>query len=206
MLELAILGLLSEENMHGYELKKRISTLHGPSPSVSFGSLYPALNRLERAGSVQVQTDTQTSTPHVPMTGSLSAEARAFRKVRRRSTGSRRSRKVYGITEAGRARLAELLNDDASDDRVFPLKLAFLSHLRVEGRSELFSRRRRFLENRMDDARRSHRDDDDTDRYRRALLKHHVDVTAFELGWLDQLIQSESAETLSTTPDSGGTP
>ncbi len=206
MLELAILGLLSEQEMHGYELKKRISVLHGPTPSVSFGSLYPALGRLERAGSVQVQVGARSDTPATPMTGSLGAEARAFRNRRRRSTGSRRSRKVYGITDAGRARLNELLNDDTSDDKVFSLKLAFLSHLRVEGRSEFFRRRRRFLEDRMDEARRSHSADDESDRYRQALLKHHVDATAFELGWLDQLIKSESAETLSTTPDSGGTP
>ena len=49
MLELAILGLLKEQELHGYELKKRLVDALGPFSSVSFGSLYPALARLQRA-------------------------------------------------------------------------------------------------------------------------------------------------------------
>ena len=52
MLELAILGLLKEQPLHGYELKKRLTDRLGPLSSVSFGSLYPALARLETAGAV----------------------------------------------------------------------------------------------------------------------------------------------------------
>ena len=47
MLELAILGLLKEQELHGYELKKRLSDTLGFASGVSFGSLYPALGRLE---------------------------------------------------------------------------------------------------------------------------------------------------------------
>ena len=50
MLELAVLGLLNDSGLHGYELKKRLTELLGPWSSVSFGSLYPALARLERDG------------------------------------------------------------------------------------------------------------------------------------------------------------
>ena len=53
MLELAVLGLLKEQQLHGYELKKRLTEALGPFSSVSFGSLYPALNRLEAAGAVR---------------------------------------------------------------------------------------------------------------------------------------------------------
>ena len=53
MLELAILGLLKENELHGYELKKRLTDALGPFSSVSFGSLYPCLARLERAGAVK---------------------------------------------------------------------------------------------------------------------------------------------------------
>jgi DNA-binding PadR family transcriptional regulator len=52
VLELAILGLLKEQELHGYELKKRLVEALGPFSSVSFGSLYPALARLQRAGAV----------------------------------------------------------------------------------------------------------------------------------------------------------
>ncbi len=49
MLELAILGLLKEQPLHGYELKKRLGETLGFLWGVSFGSLYPALRRLERS-------------------------------------------------------------------------------------------------------------------------------------------------------------
>jgi DNA-binding PadR family transcriptional regulator/EamA domain-containing membrane protein RarD len=46
ILELAILGFLSEHAMHAYELRKRITVLMGHVRPVSDGSLYPALHRL----------------------------------------------------------------------------------------------------------------------------------------------------------------
>ena len=47
MLELAVLGLLAEQPLHGYELKRRLSETLGPLWGISFGSLYPALRRLD---------------------------------------------------------------------------------------------------------------------------------------------------------------
>src|SRR6266536_3818644 len=54
MLELAILGLLKESSMHGYNLKKRLSETLGSFWQVSYGSLYPALKRLQRRGAVEM--------------------------------------------------------------------------------------------------------------------------------------------------------
>src|SRR5215204_2095991 len=53
VIEIAILGILKEHEAHGYELKKRMAELAGGSGGVSFGSLYPALSRLELAGAVR---------------------------------------------------------------------------------------------------------------------------------------------------------
>jgi DNA-binding PadR family transcriptional regulator len=53
VLELAILGVLKEQPLHGYELKKRLAEALGPLSSVSFGSLYPALKRLQAAGALE---------------------------------------------------------------------------------------------------------------------------------------------------------
>jgi transcriptional regulator len=50
MLELAILGLLKEQPLHGYELKKRLGETLGSLWGISYGSLYPALRRLEDRG------------------------------------------------------------------------------------------------------------------------------------------------------------
>src|SRR5262245_3022180 len=49
-LELAVLGLLHESPMHGYELRKRVNTLFGWGRVLSYGTLYPCLKQLLRAG------------------------------------------------------------------------------------------------------------------------------------------------------------
>src|SRR3954452_15440810 len=50
MLEFALLGLLQQSPMHGYELRKELAQVLGGLRSISFGSLYPALNRLLAPG------------------------------------------------------------------------------------------------------------------------------------------------------------
>src|SRR5437868_881489 len=59
MLELAILGLLKERSMHGYQLSKRLSDTLGGFWRVSYGSLYPTLQRLERQGAVEREFSTE---------------------------------------------------------------------------------------------------------------------------------------------------
>ena len=76
-LELAVLGLLHESPLHGYELRKRLNLLLGWGRLLSYGSLYPALKRLLRAGWI---TEVTAESPGV----------------------SRRQRIVYQITPAGR--------------------------------------------------------------------------------------------------------
>ena len=49
-LDLAILGRLMQSPSHGYELRKHVNAVLGHLHVVSFGSLYPALRRLLRAG------------------------------------------------------------------------------------------------------------------------------------------------------------
>ena len=116
MLELAILGVLKEQELHGYELKKRLTDALGSFSSVSFGSLYPALARLEAAGAVRAVTPVpqELTAPAVPMTGSIAGEAAAFRARRAaaRPTRPSRTRKVYAITERGEALFEELLVTD----------------------------------------------------------------------------------------------
>ena len=55
MLELAILGLLLQSPMHGYELRKRLTGLLGAFRAFSYGSLYPALHRLEQQGWIRAK-------------------------------------------------------------------------------------------------------------------------------------------------------
>ena len=108
VLELAILGLLKEQELHGYELKKRLSETLGFASGVSFGSLYPALARLEAAGAVKAVEALASTAPPVPLTGSLGGELAVFRARKAGARGSR-GKKVYGITARGEALFEELL-------------------------------------------------------------------------------------------------
>ena len=50
VLELAVLGLLHETPMHGYELRKRLNSLLGAFRALGYGSLYPCLKDLLAQG------------------------------------------------------------------------------------------------------------------------------------------------------------
>ena len=201
MLELAILGLLKGQDLHGYELKKRLLEATGVFATLSFGSLYPALARLEAAGAVKaVEANDLTPAP-LPMTGSLGAELAALRARRATSrvvppTGAARGRKVYGITDIGERLFAELLaaSTDANtdDDRSFNLRLAFARYLPDELRLGLFERRRAQLVERLARARASLRSSRERlDAYTQSLMEHGTEATERDISWLDQLIQLE---------------
>ena len=121
-LEFALLGLLSQSDLHGYELRKRLSAIFGPLRALSFSVLYPQLRKMTEAGLV-----TQREVP--------------------RNSKSKRTRVVYSISEKGKARFADLTerNTPASwDDDNFEVHVAFFSptskrnRLRIlEGRHEL---------------------------------------------------------------------
>ncbi|NCX33206.1 MAG: PadR family transcriptional regulator, partial [Actinobacteria bacterium] len=49
-LEFALLGLLAKDSLHGYELRKRLTSIFGPFRALSFSVLYPQLRRMMLAG------------------------------------------------------------------------------------------------------------------------------------------------------------
>ena len=196
VLELAILGLLKEQDLHGYELKKRLSDTLGALSSVSFGSLYPALNRLERAGAVAAA---DTSTPAVapapvPMTGSLGGELAAYHATRRPVRRGGRSRKVYRITPRGEDVFAELLAADSAagdDDRLFNLRLAFARFLPPADRVGLLERRRAHLVERLARSRAARKTARERDLYAESLAEHTTELTERDISWLDRLLAAE---------------
>ncbi|HEV7886573.1 MAG TPA: PadR family transcriptional regulator [Acidimicrobiales bacterium] len=199
MLELAILGLLKEQELHGYELKKRLGDALGPLSSVSFGSLYPALGRLEAAGAVKAveARDGAGSGVPIPMTGSLGGELAAFR-ARRAAVRGSRGKKVYGITERGQALFDELLaaeSQSPEDDRAFNLKLAFARYLPADARIGLLERRRGVLVARLDRLKAAVRTGRERlDDYSRSLMEHSTEATERDISWLDALIKKERQE------------
>ncbi|MDA8072273.1 MAG: PadR family transcriptional regulator [Actinomycetota bacterium] len=196
MLELAILGVLEEHELHGYEIRRRLREEVGVFANVSFGSLYPALSRLERSGAL-VAADGERRDSPVPMTGSLSGERAALR-ARRAVTGrGRRNRKVYRVTDEGRRQFAALLAAEpqaGEDARGFGLRLAFARYLPPPARLRLLERRRAQLLDRLAAVQRSVAAAQ-LDRYARCLIEHAADSTARDIAWLDQLIESERLRT-----------
>jgi DNA-binding PadR family transcriptional regulator len=200
MLELAILGLLKDQELHGYELKKRLTNTLGPGVlgfgrGVSFGSLYPALRRLERAGAVKT-AESSGGGSAVPMTGSLGGELAAFRARKTDGRGGR-GKKVYAITERGEALFEELLaaeSQSSDDDRVFNLRLAFARYLPADARLGMLERRRAQLLERLVHMRARLRGGRDLlDGYARSLMEHDHETAEHDLSWVERLIASERA-------------
>ncbi|HEX5588404.1 MAG TPA: PadR family transcriptional regulator [Acidimicrobiia bacterium] len=191
MLDLAILGSLKEQPLHGYELKKRVGETVGSTWAMSFGSLYPALRRLERDGAIEVVDPAQVSTTPIPPTGSLAGDLAAAR-MRRAGKPTRRTRKAYELTARGDARLTELLLDPDSpdDDRTFALKLAFCGSLDTAARLQLLQRRRSNLAD--DLARARQQTPTRGDRYTRSLVEHRTESIERDLEWVDSLIAAEA--------------
>jgi DNA-binding PadR family transcriptional regulator len=196
MLELAILGLLGEQELHGYEIRKRLRDELGFFSPVSFGSLYPALSRLERSGAVESAEGDDPVAPSVPMTGSLGGERAALR-ARRTGGRGRRGRKVYRITEEGRRQFAVLLDserDAGNDDaRSFGLRLALARYLTAPARLRLLERRRAHLAERLGELRLAADGRRALDPYARSVVEHTAESTERDIAWLDHLIAAERA-------------
>jgi DNA-binding PadR family transcriptional regulator len=199
MLELAILGLLKEQELHGYELKKRLSETLGFGSGVSFGSLYPALARLASAGAVKAVEASDAVATAIPMTGSLGGELAAFRARNRAPRAARGSRgkKVYGITDRGEALFEELLateHQSSEDDRVFNLRLAFARYLPPDARLGMLERRRAHLLERLVQVRaRVKAGRERGDGYTRSLMEHDREAAEHDLSWIERLIETERA-------------
>jgi DNA-binding PadR family transcriptional regulator len=209
VIELAILGILKEADLHGYELKKHLRKVLGPLSNVSFGSLYPALKRLEGKGAVAVVViDDGPERSSMPMTGSLAGEVAAFR-ARHRVTRDPRNKKVYGITAVGHARLSELMADPADDERSFGMKLAFFRWCDRPTRLNLLERRRTTLCQRLEETRRAISSREGDDPYVRSLMEHDTESTMRDIDWIGRLIASEEEQAASDGRDkepTGGHP
>jgi len=191
-LDLAILGVLAEGELHGYDVKKRIADLPGAPLRTSFGALYPALGRLEGKGFVKVAEANQPKHRSlIPMPASLAGEAAIFGARKPKAGRGGRRKKIYAIADDGRSTLTSLLLDDVADDRSFPLQVAFCSNLAPADRLALFERRRAHLAER---AARPTAIPEGIDYYLQALLVRHGNALTADLAWLDQLIQHEKAQ------------
>ncbi len=171
LLELAILGLLLESPMHGYELRKRLTGLLGAFRAFSYGSLYPALRRMQADGLIIEDA--------APL-GALMV---------------RRARRVYQITDTGRKRFAELVADTGPQnytDDGFGVHLAFFNRTPAEARMRILEGRRRQVEERREGLREAiTRAGSSLDRYTKQLHQLGLESSEREVKWLNDLIAAE---------------
>jgi DNA-binding PadR family transcriptional regulator len=171
MLELAVLGFLAEGPLPGHDLRRRITHLTGYSRPVSDGTLYPAINRLTKAGLIE----------------------------RRPAPEAGGGRYVLNLTAAGREDMLRRLREPAEHEitdfsRWFTI-LAFLSLLPDSAeRHAVLRRRLDFLE-----APASFFYDGDTplraeqvsDPYRRGMLLTARTISRAERAWLHEVLDGD---------------
>ena len=175
-LELAVLGLLHESPMHGYELRKHLNGVLGWGRVLSYGSLYPALKRMLKAGWIAEQ-----QAPPPPPGAAVGV--------------ARRQRIVYELTPAGDARFTGLMSEagpSAWEDDNFGVRFAFFSRTDMEIRLKILEGRRARLEERLS---RVHtqlqRTQKQMDRYATELQRHDLESVEREVRWLSDMINAE---------------
>ncbi|GLZ45741.1 PadR family transcriptional regulator [Actinomycetospora sp. NBRC 106375] len=199
MLELAVLGLLHEAPMHGYQLRKQLHARLGTFRAFSWGSLYPTLRRLQRAGLIAETTDA----PKGEGTDEGAETAAPPRSTW--STKTRRGRRVFELTAEGKDRFDELVAEAGPqtwDDESFGIHLAFFSRTPVEVRMRILEGRRRRVEERREGLRSTlSRAGEQIDHYTRELHRIGLESTEREVRWLNELIAAERGETQPSPED-----
>ncbi|WP_148573360.1 PadR family transcriptional regulator [Nocardioides caldifontis] len=194
-LELAVLGLLHENPMHGYELRKQLNLVLGRGRVLSYGSLYPALKKMLRAGFI---TEHVAAAP-VPAKRATRARSGAAKTT---TTGavSRRQRIVYELTPAGDERFAKLMSEAgpaAWEDDDFGVRFAFFGRTDREIRLRILEGRRARLEERLAHVRRdllASEGAPTTNSYAVELARHGLESVEREVSWLSDLIAAERGE------------
>jgi len=174
VLTLAILGILSERPLHGYQLRKQLGSELGPFRALSYGSLYPCLKRMVATGLIAAQGNEADDVS---------------------TASSRRSRIAYRLTDDGRARLdRELASAGASswDDDAFDVRFSMFDRTDSATRIRILEGRRSRLAERLEevsDGMQQRRERNDA--YTTELQRHGLERVEREVQWLDQLIENE---------------
>lgn len=180
VLSLAILGLLHDSPLHGYELRKRLSATLGMFRALSYGSLYPALKLLLAQGWVSEQLPPPA--PSAPVGPTLALHGK-------------RGRIVYQLTAEGKEHFQHVLSEcgpSSWEDGDFDVRFAFFGRLDAETRLRILEGRRTRMSERLDGVRQSFaRSRERWDDYTLELQRHGLESVEREVRWLDDLIDNE---------------
>ena len=190
VLQFAVLGLLHEGPMHGYELRKRLNSVLGTFRAISYGSLYPCLKEMLAAGLIAEDGPADAGAP---------------------ALSGRRARIVYKLTPEGKDRFQEWLADagpESYEDELFGVHLAFFSRTDRDIRLRILLGRRNRLEERLATLRSNlMRRRERLDEWTLTLQQHGLDSVEREVDWLSQLIDHEiDGKTPSSQRSTGSTP
>ena len=174
VLELAVLGLLHETPLHGYELRKRLNAVLGSFRALSYGSLYPCLKGLLG--------------PRLIVESSAPAPGRE---------PAGRAKIVYRLTAEGKEHFQDLLAEAgpaAWEDESFGVHFAFFAQTDADVRLRILEGRRSRLEERLDNVRRPlARARERLDRYTLELQRHGLESVEREVRWLNELIADRTS-------------
>ena len=184
LLEFAVLGLLHESPMHGYELRKRLNAALGVFRALSYGTLYPCLRELLDRGLITQAVGTKHSAA---------------------TSGSKRARIVYELSADGKEHFQELVKEagpTAWEDDTFDVHFAFFARTEAEVRLRILEGRRSRLEERLENIRTaSAKNRERFDTYTAELERHGLDSAEREVRWLDELITAERNTPATPTTD-----
>ena len=184
VLEQAILGLLHQAPMHGYELRKRLNLVLGSFRALSYGSLYPCLKSLVASGWI-----TGAESPAAPPN----------------ALSGKRARIVYQLTAEGKERFADILASSGPaswEDENFDVRFAFFAQTDAETRLRILEGRRTRLEERLERVQAQlARTQQKMDRYETELQRHGVESVEREVKWLSEMINAERTRDLAKPLD-----
>ena len=168
MLELAALGLLIEEPLHGYRLKQQLERFMSGCISVNYGAIYPLLKRLEAQEYIMTLTEVAGGP----------------------------NRKVYQITERGRDRWRQEMLTHPHESWVnsrsrFIIKFFFFSHLEAAERVKLMQSRLMACQLRLESREAQPVEETTANPYPAIARQRHLANLRFEIEWLHAQILRE---------------
>jgi DNA-binding PadR family transcriptional regulator len=165
-LELLILIQIDKSPKHGYEIKKEIQKDLGYLMDVNHNMLYPTLRKFTDEGFVRKHRNEQVGRPN---------------------------QYIYEITEAGREKITNLINEftekDAKHQIEFMVRVSLFERISKEDRFRILHRRKKDLESLLSEIERRLNEGGD-ELFRDEVLRYSISQVKEELTWIDKLINS----------------
>jgi DNA-binding PadR family transcriptional regulator len=164
---LLLLGLLLNENMHGYQLNEQIEHTLGFYTDLKKPTLYYTLDKLEKQGFIRPEVEQE---------------------------GNRPERRVYAVTEAGRAHFFDLLRNALGDfSRIYyadDIAIAFMDHLPADECRRLLIEKRQKTQTILDHLRAVPAHSGSFAH----VIAHHIVHLEAEIIWLDRVLGDLAGE------------